>query len=341
MHSYLTAMYKKPMIKGEYKKVFIYGLCDVYYDSYYIYGIKEIFSKIEFNISKFPNFNQGTFAFIIIEGEQEKKIIIDSKDSNRIDKEALNWCDKYGKINYHEETIASFESSSKIVAIGPSFGIKIWDIFETTWYGISNLLKYKSKITNKREFIANYWRQYKRVLLENYCPNKSMDDEVFFISSIWAKEHATNNFRASFISECKKNKNLKFVGGFAPRKDGNNYGFDSLLFFKRIPLTSYLMKIKKSAFVFNTPAVLSCHGWKLAEFLALGKVIITSTHKNIMPEVLEDDIHVVYVESSQDIEKKIKKMITNLDFKKKLEINSRDYYERNLAPKVVIIKLLN
>jgi glycosyltransferase involved in cell wall biosynthesis len=323
------------------KKVFIYGLCNVYYDSYYIYGIKEIFSKIEFNILKFPNFNQGTFAFIIVEGEQEKKIIIDSKDSNQIDTEALNWCDRYGKINYHEETIASFDASNKIVAIGPSFGIKIWNIFDTTWFGISNFLKFKTKITNKREFIANYWRQYRRVLLENYSPNKSMDNEVFFISSIWSKEHSTNNFRASFISECKKNENLKFVGGFAPRNDGNNLEFDSLVFPKKIALPSYISKIKKSSIVFNTPAVLSCHGWKLAEFLALGKAIVSTSHKNSMPETLKDNIHIVYVESQEDIERMINKMITNLNFKKELEINSRDYFERNLAPKVIINKLLN
>ena len=47
------------------KKVFIYGLCNVYYDSFYIQGLREIFQNIEFNIKKFPNFNCGTFAIII------------------------------------------------------------------------------------------------------------------------------------------------------------------------------------------------------------------------------------------------------------------------------------
>jgi glycosyltransferase involved in cell wall biosynthesis len=322
------------------KKVFIYGLCNVYYDSFYIQGLREIFPNIEFNIKKFPNFNYGTFAIIIIDGQREKKIVIDSRDSSQIDLEALNWCDKYGKVNYNEKTILSFENRNKIIAIGPSFGIKIWNFFQTLSIGISNYSKFKSKITNKREFIANYWRQYRRVSIENYKPSKSMDNEVFFISTIWKKESLTNNFRASFIIACKGNNNLKFIGGFAPRNDGNNLGFDSLVFPKKIALPSYLSKIKKSSFVFNTPAVLSCHGWKLAEFLALGKAIVSTPHKNIMPEILKDNIHVVYIESEEDIERQIKKMITNLNFKKELEINSRDYFERHLSPKVVINKLL-
>jgi glycosyltransferase involved in cell wall biosynthesis len=101
-----------------------------------------------------------------------------------------------------------------------------------------------------------------------------------------------------------------------------------------------LFNIKKSVFVFNTPAVLSCHGWKLAEFLALGKAIISTPHKNKMSELLEDDVHLVYVINSDDIEKKIRMIMSDLDFKRKLEINSRDYFIRNLDPKVIINKLL-
>jgi glycosyltransferase involved in cell wall biosynthesis len=320
-------------------KVYIYGLCNVYYDSFYIQGIKEIFPEIEFNVSKFPDFDQGTFAFIIAKDGYETKIIIDSRDTNEIDFETFYWCDKYGKVNYNKELIP-LEGQNKIIAIGPSFGIKIWNLFETTFFAIYHLIKFNAKIRNKREFIANYWRQYKRFPLGHYFPLNSKKNDVFFMSSIWKKENVTNNFRATFIKACIEDENLNFEGGFAPRKDGNNIGYDSLLYPKRILLKRYLSKTKNSAFVFNTPAVLSCHGWKLAEFLALGKAIISTPHKNSMPEPLEDNVHLVYVENIEDIEKRIKILVSDLVFKRKLEINSRDYFMRNLEPKVVINKLL-
>lgn len=321
------------------RKVYVYGLCNVFYDSYYIQGLKEIFSKIEFNVSKFPDFAQGTFAFIVSENKKETKIIIDSRDTNEIDFETFNWCDKYGKVNYNLELI-SLKNLHKVIAIGPSFGIKIWNLFETISFAVYHLFKFKAKIKNNREFIANYWRQYKRVSLKNYFPRNSKNNYAFFISSIWKREKVTNDFRASFIEACIKNENLNFEGGFAPRNDGNNLGYDSLVYPKRILLTKYLSKTKNSAFVFNTPAVLSCHGWKLAEFLAMGKAIISTPNKNKMPELLEDNIHLVYAVDSDDIEKKIKILVSDSVFKRKLEISSRDYFERNLDPKVVINKLL-
>lgn len=320
-------------------KVYIYGLCNVYYDSFYIQGLSETFSDIEFNISKFPNFVQGTFAVILVQNGFETKIIIDSRDTNKIDSLTLNWCDKYGKVNYNYATLP-LDSSNKIVALGPSFGIKIWSFSKTLYFAISNLIKYKSKISNIREFVANYWRQYKRMPLRLYYPKESSHSNVFFISSIWKDEKETNNFRALFIESCSKNKKIKFSGGFAPRNDGNNLGLDSLVYYNKTVLKKYLLRIQNSAFAFNTPAVLSCHGWKLAEFLALGKAIISTPHKNLMPALLKDDVHLLYVSDADDIEMKIEILLSDSDLKSKLEKNSRAYFEEYLAPVVVINKFL-
>jgi hypothetical protein len=115
-------------------KVFIYGLCDVFYDSFYIQGISEVCKNYSFNISKFPDFRQRTFAAIVEYNNIQKKIIIDSNDGSFYDEKALEWCDVYGKVNYNFKDILC-EKNSKIIAIGPSFGIKIWNFFQTISIG--------------------------------------------------------------------------------------------------------------------------------------------------------------------------------------------------------------
>ncbi|WP_149229142.1 hypothetical protein [Flavobacterium nitrogenifigens] len=86
-------------------KIYIYGLCNIFYDAYYIQGLNEVYKNFEFNVSKFPAFSQGTFAVIIEEGNQSKKIIIDSRDSSEISTPELEWCDVYGKINYNSKDL--------------------------------------------------------------------------------------------------------------------------------------------------------------------------------------------------------------------------------------------
>lgn len=319
-------------------KVYVYGLCNVFYDAYYILGLKEVYGNFEFNISKFPSFKQGTFAVIIEDTTASKKIIIDSRDSNEIDAVWLQWCDTYGKINYIEDEL--IKDLYKIKVIGPSFGVKIWNGLTTSFYLFFNFLRFRNLISNKRDFVANYWRQYKRLRLKEYCSTISSKKEVFFISSIWKKEVETNNNRALFIEVCKKNPNIVFEGGFAARTDGDNLGFDALVYSKKIPLNCYLGKIKNSAIVFNTPAVLSCHGWKLAEFLALGKAIITTNHLSKLPADLIDYKHLIYANDKEIIEKAVNELIDNVDLKRKLEFQSRKYFEEYLTPKKVIQKMI-
>jgi len=320
-------------------KVYVYGLCDVFYDGYYIQGLKEHYNNIEFNTSKFPKFRGDIFAFIIEHDNYSQKIIIDSKDMSHINLPELEWCDVYGKVNYNPNNLPG-TNQEKIIVIGPSFGIQIWNLFQTLYYLIFNFIRFRNSIFNKREFVSNYWHQYKRLKLKKYTLTASSVNEVFFLNSIWKKENETNNNRALFVKTCKKNQNLNFEGGFVARSSGDNLGFDDLVYSKKIPLRIYIKKIKNSAFVFNTPAVLSCHGWKLAEFLALGKAIITTSHYNKLSADLLNEKHLLYADSQIEIKNAIERLLMDTAFKKKLELESRIYFDTYLAPKQVIKRLL-
>lgn len=269
----------------------------------------------------------------------DKKIIIDSNDGDYYDEKALKWCDIYGKVNYRKTSVP-LVYGNKIKIIGPSFGIKIWDLPTTIILALYNFYRFKRVIADKREFFANYWRQYKRLPLSKYTKSKTVAKYIFFTGSIWKKEQKTNTLRAAFIEACANNHRIKFEGGFAPRNDGNNFGYDNLVVKKRYSLNAYLSKTKKSLLVFSTPAVLSCHGWKLGEYLALGKVIITTDHVNELPYELENNEHVIYINSPAELDDKINFVLTHDSMKNLLENNARQYFENYLAPKIVIQNLL-
>ena len=56
---------------------------------------------------------------------------------------------------------------------------------------------------------------------------------------------------------------------------------------KGVCMTEWMHKTKMSEVVFNTPAFWECHGWKLGEYLALGKAIISTPLSNDLPYPLE------------------------------------------------------
>jgi len=322
-------------------KVYIDPSCDIQYASFYIYGLYEIYGRknVSFSSRFFKNFKHDNhfFAFVIIEDAIQKKIIIDFTDDASIDATALQWCDVYGKINLE----FSNTSEAKIVAVGPSFGIKIYSLVETVCYAFLNILKSYTRIPNKRKFLSDYKAQYKRPKLEDYSIKPAKKNYVFFMASLWKKEPKTNTYRANFIKSCKANTHLEFEGGFAPRTKKDIEGFEELTTAARINMMAYLEKIKETLFVFNTPAVASCHGWKLAEYLCLGKAIISTPISRQLPAALEDNKQVLLTSGTlEDLKEKVATLTNNDALRQQLEKNAREYYTSYLAPKAVIKSVL-
>jgi glycosyltransferase involved in cell wall biosynthesis len=102
-----------------------------------------------------------------------------------------------------------------------------------------------------------------------------------------------------------------------------------------------LEKTKSSALVFFTPAVWHSHTFKLAEYLALGKAIISTPIVRELPAPLVHGCHIHYVDGSLDsMRAAIQLLLDDHDYRKHLERNAYDYYSSFLSPKRVIERLL-
>lgn len=323
-------------------KVLIYAPVDVFYYSYYIEGFYRLYGKknIKFSTLEFPAFPERILAIIIKHGTSEKRIIIDALDTSTIFENPLEWSDVYGKVNYNENKIPS-GFQNQIFALGPGFGIKLWSFPKTLQLALTNYIKSRNRIYFKKYFFTSYWRQYKRLPLSDYKKSIPQKSFIFFLSSLWKNESKTNERRANFIIACKELDQVNFEGGFAPRSDNMDLGYKELIY-KRIILNKYLDKIKKSILVFNTPAVQDCHGWKLPEFLMLGKAIISTAHVNNLAIPLEHGVHLHYVgDSKEEIKEGILKILENPEYRTSLEQNSLEYFSKNLAPQIVVKRLID
>ncbi len=324
-------------------KVLIYAPVDVFYYSFYIEGFYRLYGKknVRFSTVGFPAFSSRVLAVIVKQDTIEKRIVIDALDTAAIFEKPLEWCDIYGKVNYNVKTIRQ-EYLEKIIPLGPGFGIKLWPFLETIKFALINYIRSKDRIQLKKYYFTSYWRQYKRLPLKSYERDSiPKTDFIFFISSLWKNEAQTNKMRANFILACKELEEINFEGGFAPRSDNNDLGFTDLID-ERIPPKKYLKKIKESVMVFNTPAVQNCHGWKLAEFLALGKAVISTAHLNELFVSLEHGIHLHYVsDSKEEMKKAILKILKEQEYREKLEQKSKDYFSKNLAPQIVVKRVID
>ncbi len=344
-------------------KCYIDPRCKVNYASFYIKGLYDIIGKknVCFNSKKFKNYkeldnyhSQWNGMSIIIENNNSiRKIYIDYHDPDTVLENAYKWCDVYAKVNVN---FADLNKYKKLVPIGPGFGIDIFNWYEILYYQIVNFIKcFPTLKISKKQFLLDYlYIKIRRKPLDYYKKSNSELNYVFSLSTLWYDKYAienTNKFRFKF---CKSviNNSINFEGGFYyirnksllqthPKYNENLDFYKNFLFFKRISMNEYLEKIKKSMFVFNTPAVLECHGWKLAEYLCMGKAIISTPLSRAMPTPIDEIDFIEIVNNEQELNDVIIKLKSDPLYLKELETKSKKYFNEYLSPEKVISKIIN
>lgn len=157
-------------------------------------------------------------------------------------------------------------------------------------------------------------------------------------------------YRGEFLKACKKaginvEGGLFYVKGESVLKEMPDYPkykeeYKDFIYESRLSMDDYIRKTKESVVVFNTPSVCECHGWKLAEYLCMGKAIISTPLTREMPAPLEHGKHVHFVNSPEEIYDAVVKINSDEHYRKQLEEGAREYYEKWIAPEVVIQRLL-
>ncbi len=323
-------------------KIIIDPLVNIYYASFYIQALMGKFGihNIIYKSKPFKSIHNRieNFNFIVLRNNKETKFSIQFNDTYEISKDCYNWCDIYGNVNTNWKNTPN-EYKEKLISLAPSFGIRLWGFADTIYYAISNSLK-RHKLIGIKKFLGKYKRLYKlRLPLENYIPKTPLENYIFHVSTLWQSDEYVKNdefvnrHRAIFMETCKSISEIKFEGGFYyTGKHSKNQKFKNLIINDYIPAKEYVKKLRQSIVVFNTPAWLNCNGWKLAEYLALGKAIISTPLLNDLPKPLTHGENVHFVKDEEEIKRAILLIVNDVDYRQNLETGAREYWEQYGKP---------
>jgi hypothetical protein len=327
--------------------------CNILYGSFYLKGLWDVFGKknVRFSSTPFTELNSLSlcFNFVVFQhGKSLVKVTIDMDDYIEIKPKHYNWCDVYGKVNTNWKLIDE-SYKQKVISLTPGFGINIWDLPTTCYQLFKNYFLSHHSELNFRRFLAKYKSQFLiRLPLSAYSHSEVDDNYLFHVSTLWQNIDDVNNdenvnrIRSIFIDTCKKLDFLNFEGGlyFAGGRQLPTK-FKHLVFEKYMDNTTYMEKVKSSFVVFNTPAWLNCHGWKLGEYLALGKAIISTKFYNDLPVPLIHGENIHFVEDTpEDIRSAIELLARDRQYRIKLEQGALQYWNNYATPKKIIERMI-
>lgn len=334
------------------------------YSGYYILGLRRLFGHkaITFQVKPFECLNYSSvkeynsgLPVIIDDGGRQYKVFIDFEDREIIALDRYDWCDVYAKFNM---AFGDAERYPKLMAIGPAFGITLDCKAKVLADFLVNYMKAcgHTAISAKlylRDYLYSFVRRRR---IEAYeTPATITPNYIFHASTLWYNEFAwtcTNKFRGEFLKACQR-AGVEIEGGLfylgeSPDvlREMPDYGrykdeYKDFIYESRLSMDDYIKKTKESFVVFNTPSVCECHGWKLAEYLCMGKAIISTPLTREMPgEGLIHGKNVHFVQTPEEIYDAVVRIREDAEYRKQLGKGARAYYEQYLAPEVVVKRIL-
>ena len=335
------------------------------YSSYYILGLIRLFGAkaISYEVKPFASLKFGSIReynsgmpVILDDGIKSYKAFIDFEDLSVIENDRYEWCDVYAKFNM---AFGDAERHPKLLAIGPAFSITLDSKVKVLAdFAIRYLKARKHTSVSGKLYLRDYVYSFvRRRRIEEYeRPATIRPNYIFHASTLWYNEFAwtsTNRYRGEFLKACQR-AGVEIEGGLfylgeSPDilKEMPDYGrykeeYKDFIYERRLNMGDYIQKTKESCVLLNTPAVCECHGWKLAEYLCMGKAIISTPLTREMPgEGLIHGKNVHFVSTPEEIYDAVVKIREDTAYRQQLEQGARSYYEQYLAPEVVIQRILD
>jgi len=324
-------------------KILVDTADDIQYKSMYIYALLQRFGidSIHFADRPFEDLskearNTKSMRFIIKDTTKERRFVIHCNDQHTINDELYEWADVYGNVNTNYNA-TSQNRQAKLVSLCPSFAIR----YTTKARGICMALATMPNAhINPKKHLGRWKRMLHRLPYEVYSQSKAIDGYLFHCSTLWQSDEWNRNdqtvnlYRAEFIRTCRNVSTAKFEGGLVSyRSDSDAHQFDDCLT-NPFNTTDYIQHVKESQFVFNTPAYWGCHGWKLGEYMALGKAMLSTPLINDLPLPLKHGEHYHLIEeiNAESMHEAITYMLSHPEYCQKLGDNLRHYWDTYGSP---------
>jgi hypothetical protein len=306
------------------------------YYEFYLKGLRSVFGDgLRFTSAGMPVVvdPKAGLAAITPDGT---RIFIAANDMSDLDEEALEWCHVYGKVNLAHEEVGI---DPRLLPIGPSFGIPSGSRAALVSTTLATSLRSRPREAPAR--LRDYWGfQSSRAPLSEYGPTTSDPDYIFLLASFWAKHPAVNPQRLQLFESLAEFPDLRVEGGFW-NASALPSAYQPFALKAPIEHERYLALTGRSVVALNTAAVHACLGWKLGEYFALGKAIVTPPLTRAMPGGLEHgrELHITDGSPESALEA-VARLRSDAVYRSQLEVGSRRYWERYLTPEAVVRRLV-
>lgn len=275
------------------------------------------------------------------------RIFYDLKDGSPIYDQFLDECDVYFKRsfdpNHHGGKIKPLGLNYPVTA-NSDFGINrlVWD------------LKYQRNPRGVAGVLFNYYVARKRNKLENFenYPEFQKEPTIVFLARLWDPELATdmeirkeraqiNIVRTDCIRALRKEFKKHFVGGVFPDELALRQHKDITISKAMYEKSNYVRLMKASGICIATMGLERSTGWKMAEYIAASKAIVSERLRFETTGDFECGKNYLEFENVSECVERVGELFENPEKRFEMATANFRYYHEHLRPDVLVWNSIN
>lgn len=325
---------------------------------------QEIRSYNKNNSNKMQHLKNANHAHltVVLLSEFNRKLILffDNHDSMEIDEEDLKNCDIYFKRSFSHKYINEYHSKFKdnICPLGLNYLVLPNRISSMAQY--RNLLLLRSFRGKLEEVISsidtkNRFLFHPRLRDLHSLPKYLLEPKVLFMATAYDPYDSPerpktkieerihiNEFRANCIRLLRQELGPNFYGGLEHNKYTTVMYKDVLL---EDPLKSrkrnYLHILDKYPIGIATSGLHGSMGWKLAEYVAFSKAIVSEKLHYGLPGYFQPENNYLEFSTPENCVEQSIRLLSDKELRENLMLNNSIYYQRYVKPDMLVFNAIS
>ncbi len=290
---------------------------------------------------------------VVIDGEIT--VTYDMHDWNWIDEEILNRSDFYFKRSYDADYIASLDGSEKVFPLGLNFAVTSaerdpFKLKRATFYEGSAWLKAVLKGLRIDNYLSS--RETERVDNLEAFPDFTCEPRVLFMARMWdpgkvesksqrQAVEAINESRANCIALLRRELGDRFYGGVSHDEYSARHFPKALLTDAQSSnKRNYLDILKTFPICVATVGLNGSNGWKLAEYVAHSKAIITEPLVYQVSGDFEAGSNYLEFNDPHSLVESAVRLIEDPNLREAMMVNNFEYYHSQVRPDALVLNSL-
>lgn len=298
-----------------------------------------------------------------------RKICFDDHDSGKIHAlRRLSACDVYFKRSYCQADIDNLQINlrKKILPYGLNYSCRSINERFTAPRLLIYYFARNHLFSNPLKSLGRVLKENMKLLLSHYIPDafnlnpplvtdfEAKPDEpvkpkILFQTRVYSPSQTPGSdpkqlkelmdMRANTIRALKESFGNRFIGGLA-HSDFAMEHYPDCLSVEKTNKKDYLALVRSCLITVTTTGLHNSIGWKLPEFLARSKCIVTEPFRYDLPVPLQEHKNYISFTTPEECVQACKEILDNPDFANQMRYNNYTYYLNEVEPSVHILNCL-